>query len=433
MKRAALSDPPPKSEHPTRPGHRPASERPAGPGPRRDGVLVIDKPSGPTSHDVVARLRRALGVKRIGHAGTLDPMASGVLVVLVGEATKLAPYLTAQDKRYTARVVLGVGTDTLDANGEVTATRALPRWLDEELDALARAGGPLGGDAGEALARAAPRLAAALDAERARRAQTPPAYSAIKVAGQRSYALARAGQAVDLSARAVEVRSLGLTGASGGGPAALAGASGGGPAALAGASGGGPAALAGAPGGGPAALAGAPGGGPAALAGAPAPGSATATLELDLAVSKGYYVRSLARDLGAHLEVPAHLSALRRTASGSFTLDQAVALDAGVDALRAALRPLAEAASSSLPVAFLTEHGARRARLGQALTESDFTVVPTHPGASVWLAPDGQVVALGAPELGEDVAERPLSLATARFSVLRGFTGVANDGEIPER
>ncbi|MGK4004307.1 tRNA pseudouridine(55) synthase TruB [Sorangium sp. So ce1036] len=368
---------------------------------------MIDKPSGPTSHDVVARLRRALGVKRVGHAGTLDPMASGVLVVLVGEATKLAPYLTAQDKRYTARVVLGVGTDTLDADGEVTATRALPRWLDEELDALARAGGPLGGDAGEALARAAPRLAAALDAERARRAQTPPAYSAIKVAGQRSYALARAGQAVDLSARAVEVRSLGLTGASRGDPAALAGAPGGDPAALA--------------------------GDPAALAGAPATGSATATLELDLAVSKGYYVRSLARDLGVHLEVPAHLSALRRTASGRFTLDQAVALDAGVDALRAALRPLAEAASSSLPVAFLTEHGARRARLGQALTESDFTVVPTHPGASVWLAPDGQVVALGAPELGEDVAERPLSLATARFSVLRGFTGVANEGEIPER
>lgn len=391
MKRTAQSDPPPTSEHTPKPGSPRASERPAGLGSRRDsardGVLVIDKPSGPTSHDVVARLRRALGVKRIGHAGTLDPMASGVLVVLVGEATKLAPYLTAQDKRYTARVVLGVGTDTLDAEGEVTATQPLPPWLDAELDALARAGGPLaGGDAGDALARTAPRIAAALDAERARRAQTPPAYSAIKVAGQRSYALARAGQAVDLADRPVEVRSLVLTAVSRGAPGSHAGA----------------------------------------------PAVTTATLDLDLEVSKGYYVRSLARDLGAHLDVPAHLSALRRTASGAFTLDQAVPLDASAEAMRAALRPLAEAASASLPVAFLTEHGTRRARLGQSLTSADFTVAPAHPGASVWLAPDGQLVALGAPELGKDASKKPQSPATARFSVLRGFTGVGNDHETSE-
>ncbi|HTN87108.1 MAG TPA: tRNA pseudouridine(55) synthase TruB, partial [Sorangium sp.] len=180
------------TEHTTESAPPQRPERAAGGGARPEGVLVIDKPRGPTSHDVVARLRRALGVKRIGHAGTLDPMASGVLVVLVGEATKLAPYLTAQDKRYTARVALGVGTDTLDADGDVTAAAPLPAWLDAELAALAAASGPPG-DA--ALAALAPRIAAALDAERARRAQTPPAYSAIKVAGQRSYALARAGQA----------------------------------------------------------------------------------------------------------------------------------------------------------------------------------------------------------------------------------------------
>ncbi|WP_441286053.1 tRNA pseudouridine synthase B [Sorangium sp. KYC3313] len=365
---------------------------PAGPeratsrGARPEGVLVIDKPRGPTSHDVVARLRRALGVKRIGHAGTLDPMASGVLVVLVGEATKLAPYLTAQDKRYTARVVLGVGTDTLDADGEIMATQPLPPWLDAELGALAGAGGPLGG---EALARAAPRIAAAIDAERARREQAPPAYSAIKVAGQRSYALARAGQAVELSARAVEVRSLEVTGASRGvlGAAPAAGAA-------------------------------------PATGAAPAAGAAPATLDLELGVSKGYYVRSLARDLGAHLDVPAHLSALRRTASGSFTVEQAVSLDAGAEALRASLRPLADAAAASLPVARLTEHGARRARMGQALTESDFSMVPAHPGAAVWLDPDGVVVALGASEVAdEDAGEGHPAPSPTRFSVLRGFSG----------
>ncbi|WP_437932900.1 tRNA pseudouridine synthase B [Sorangium sp. So ce341] len=376
MKQAAPAAPPPMPEHATEGAPPPAPERAAAVRPRPEGVLVIDKPRGPTSHDVVARLRRALGVKRIGHAGTLDPMASGVLVVLVGEATKLAPYLTAQDKRYTARVVLGVGTDTLDADGEVTAAQPLPAWLDEELGALAGAGGPPGA---EALAAAAPRIAAALDAERSRREQTPPAYSAIKIAGQRSYALARAGQAVDLAARAVEVRSLAVSGASRGGP------------------------------------------------GAP---DAVATLDLELEVSKGYYVRSLARDVGAHLGVPAHLSALRRTASGAFTVARAVPLDAGAEALRASLRPLAEAAAESLPVARLTEDGARRARLGQPLTDADFSLAPAHPGPAVWLDPDGRVVALGAPEVVEGAdaedAERSPALPAARFSVLRGFSGATD-------
>ncbi len=391
MKQTAQTDPPPMPEHTVEGAPPPEPERATTGRPRPDGLLVIDKPRGPTSHDVVARLRRVLGVKRIGHAGTLDPMASGVLVVLVGEATKLAPYLTAQDKRYTARVVLGVGTDTLDADGEITAAQPLPAWLDDELGALAGA-----------VACAAPRIAAALDAERARREQTPPAYSAIKVAGQRSYALARAGQAVDLAARAVEVRSLAVAGAARGGPAT-----------------------------------------PAADAApaTPAADAAPATLELELEVSKGYYVRSLAGDLGAHLGVPAHLSALRRTASGAFTVAQAVALDAGAGALRAALRPLAEAAASSLPVARLTEDGTRRARLGQSLTESDFSMAPARPGAAVWLDPDGHVVALGAPDLaldapegiGAGVSESSPALLTTRFSVLRGFTGGADTRENPAR
>lgn len=102
------------------------------------GVLVIDKPRGPTSHDVVIRLRRVLRVKQIGHAGTLDPMATGVLVVAIGEATKLVPWLTAADKEYAATIALGIETDTLDAQGrEVRRVPPSP----ELLSALSAPGG----------------------------------------------------------------------------------------------------------------------------------------------------------------------------------------------------------------------------------------------------------------------------------------------------
>src|SRR4051794_41892387 len=95
-------------------------------GPAPDGVLVVDKPRGPTSHDVVARVRKALKTRHVGHAGTLDPMATGVLVVAVGEGTKLVPWLTADDKEYEATVRLGVGTATLDAEGAETARAEVP-------------------------------------------------------------------------------------------------------------------------------------------------------------------------------------------------------------------------------------------------------------------------------------------------------------------
>src|SRR5450432_1318144 len=99
----------------------------------RSGVLVIDKPRGPTSHDVVARLRRALATREVGHAGTLDPMATGVLVVAIGEATKLVPWLTAQDKTYEATLALGAETDTLDADGRETRRAPLDAELLEAL------------------------------------------------------------------------------------------------------------------------------------------------------------------------------------------------------------------------------------------------------------------------------------------------------------
>ena len=346
-----------------------------------EGVLVVDKPRGPTSHDVVSRMRRALGTRRIGHAGTLDPMASGVLVILVGEATKLAGYLTAHDKRYVARVALGAGTDTLDAEGEVTETGAIPGWLAGELGALAAVAASEKGlwAEGEVAARA-PGIAAAIAGELGRREQVPPAHSAIQVGGQRSYALARAGREVELPARPVEVRALSLRGVTLG--SETQGAMG-------------------------------------AMGAMDAMG-AMAEIEVEIEVTKGYYVRSLARDLGVRLGVPAHLTALRRTASGAFTIDRALSPDAGSEALRAALLPVAEAAAIGLPTARLTEAGARRARQGQRITVADFEAAPPvgaaqeEPAAAAWLAPDGGVVAVGSARMegGEP-----------RFSVLRGFSG----------
>ena len=149
-----------------------------------NGVLVVDKPRGPTSHDVVARARRALGTRSIGHAGTLDPMATGVLVLAVGEGTKLVAHLTAEDKEYEATITLGTETDSLDADGEPTATAALPASLD----------------------RARARDAAARFVGTYR--QEAPAVSAIKVAGRPLHARVRKGEEVKPPAREVTVNHI---------------------------------------------------------------------------------------------------------------------------------------------------------------------------------------------------------------------------------
>jgi tRNA pseudouridine55 synthase len=162
------------------------------------GLLVIDKPRGPTSHDVVMRLRRALRVREVGHAGTLDPMATGVLVVAVGEATKLVPWLTGHDKAYEASIALGVETDTLDADGRETAREPLGDALS---GALAEA------RPGDALPEL---LAAAFASERTRIRQDPPVFSAVKTGGERAYAMARRGEAPALDARPVRVDRLAL-------------------------------------------------------------------------------------------------------------------------------------------------------------------------------------------------------------------------------
>jgi tRNA pseudouridine55 synthase len=314
------------------------------------GVVAVDKPGGMTSHDVVARARRMLRTRKIGHAGTLDPMATGVLVLLVGEGTKLGPYLTAHRKTYVARVAFGATTDTLDREGRVTATGEVPAWLREELSG----------------ATARPRLTAALAAELARTEQVPPAYSAIQVDGRRSYDRARAGEVVELPPRPVE--ALGLR----------------------------------------------------VLDSAVPEGDALPFADIEVEVSKGYYVRSLARDLGERLGVPAHLTALRRIASGPFAIERAVKLEP--EAMAAGLVPLDEAAAAALPSGRLTEEGAVRARHGKRLAPDDFAALSPEGEAAAWFDPRGHLVAVGTRAAEESAKEAPPEgTEPAGFVLHRGF------------
>jgi tRNA pseudouridine55 synthase len=152
-----------------------------------DGVLVCDKPAQMTSHDVVARVRRLAGQRRVGHGGTLDPPATGVLVLALGRATRLLPFLPTEPKRYRARIAFGAETDTLDAAGTVTATA--------DAGAVDEAG-----------------LRAALAGFVGPQEQVPPMVSAIKVAGERLYAKARRGEEVERAARPIVIHDLELLG-----------------------------------------------------------------------------------------------------------------------------------------------------------------------------------------------------------------------------
>ncbi len=295
------------------------------------GIVLVDKPSGPTSHDIVARARRAFRSSAVGHAGTLDPAASGLLVLLVGQATKLGPYATDHDKIYEAEVQFGRSTTTWDAEGTTEQEAPVPEDLVRELDALALSSGSA--DRSEVTDRR--RLASALEAELHRTSQVPPAFSAIKQGGRHAYELARRGALVELPPRPVAVRSLTVVGAGG------------------------------------------------------------TRLVVRLNVAKGYYVRSFARDLGEALSVPAHLARLRRLASGPFRIDEAVPLPAPDETLGSALLPLASVVGRVLPVASLTERGLTLTRHGRLLTPEDFVTAPAADGFAAWLAPDGHLAAVG--------------------------------------
>jgi tRNA pseudouridine55 synthase len=223
--------------------------------PRLDGILVVDKSAGPTSHDIVGLVRRLSGMKRVGHGGTLDPFARGVLPVFLGRATRVAEYHLGDRKQYQATVCFGAASTTDDLEGELTP---MP---------------PADGRA--VLERSA--VEAALGAFRGPIVQVPPAYSAIKVAGRRAYALARAGQRPELTPRSVEIDRLELLDWDDSDPE-----------------------------------------------------RPIAVVEVDC--SAGTYIRALARDLGMALGSGAYLGALSRTASGPFRLADAIT----VDAIRAA-------------------------------------------------------------------------------------------------
>ena len=252
-----------------------------------DGVLIVDKPSGPTSHDVVARVRRALKEKRIGHTGTLDPLATGVLALVIGRATRLASLLSSDRKSYVAGVRLGCATPTYDAaerQAEGLAPPPAPEVTAEEIEPL-------------------------LADFRGTFMQAPPPYSAKKIGGVAAYRLARRDKAVQPASVEVTVDRLELL------------------------------------------------------------GLADGLLDLELTASAGFYVRSLAHDLGQRLGCGAHLETLRRTAAGAFTLDHAVPLDRieGDPEAAALLVPL-EDLLPHIPAVHLDEAGTRKASHGNTVT-----------------------------------------------------------------
>jgi tRNA pseudouridine55 synthase len=284
-----------------------------------DGVLVIDKPAGPTSHDVVAVARRALGGARVGHTGTLDPLATGVLPLVVGRATRLASFMTGADKEYVARIRFGIATDTYDAEGlDPQSAPARPTGLGE------------------------PDVRRALDMFVGRYQQTPPAFSAKKIGGTPAYKLARrdggvAVRPVDVTVTELELLSF-----------------------------------------------------------------IDDVAQVRLVCSSGFYVRSLAHDVGERLGCGAHLASLRRTRAGEFTLADAVTLDAlatGGDRAARHLVPMGRLLGQ-LPAIVLAASGIKRVGHGADLGPGD-VVGPlpggaAGPGGTRWrlLDDDGQLLAL---------------------------------------
>jgi tRNA pseudouridine55 synthase len=277
------------------------------------GLVVVDKPAGMTSHDVVSRLRRLLGSRRVGHAGTLDPMATGVLVCAVQRATKLLGHLPLEPKVYWATMRLGMSTTTDDAEGQ-------------------RTGGADAATVGE------PQIRAVLAGLRGDIEQVPSTVSAVKIDGQRAYALARAGAQVVLAGRPVTVSRFELVDLR--------------------------------------------------------RGEAVTDLDVLVECSGGTYVRALARDLGAALEVGGHLTALRRTRVGPYGLHDARTLDelASSPVLSAHLDDVVTQAFPHRPVdaqqARALAHGASLPAIGLA-------------GTHAAIGPDGVAVALLAERDGQ--------------------------------
>lgn len=270
------------------------------------GLVVVDKPAGMTSHDVVGRCRRIFGTRKVGHAGTLDPMATGVLVVGIERATKILGMLTATDKSYAATIRLGQATSTEDAEGEVLQTVSASGVGQAQIETAVAA------------------LRGEID-------QIPSAVSAIKVAGQRAYKLAREGHPVELAPRRVRIERFDVLSVRYEGD--------------------------------------------------------LVDVDVDVDCSSGTYIRALARDVGAALGVGGHLTALRRTRVGAFELDQAARLEDLAQRPRLSYT-LDEACLLAFPRRDLTAEETEDTRHGRPLK------VAGIEGVYAATASDGRVIAL---------------------------------------
>jgi tRNA pseudouridine55 synthase len=280
----------------------------------------VDKPQGWTSHDVVGRMRRIAGTRKVGHAGTLDPMATGVLVVGINKATRLLTSIVGTSKTYTATIRLGESTVTDDAEGEVTATRSAAAVTEEAV----RAG------------------VAALTGEIE---QVPSSVSAIKVNGERAYARVRSGEEVKLAARPVTIHRFEVHGIR--------------------------------------------------RVREGEPGSEALDVDVTVECSSGTYIRALARDLGEALGVGGHLTALRRTQVGPYTLDQAHTLEQLAEELN--VLEMSLAARALMPNRELTDEETTEISFGRriaagAAAGTPAAATPEKPAAG--FAPDGTLVAL---------------------------------------
>ncbi|CCH89755.1 tRNA pseudouridine synthase B [Modestobacter italicus] len=276
-------------------------------------LLLVDKPAGMTSHDVVAVARRVLSVRKVGHAGTLDPMATGLLVLGVGAATRLLGHLSGSDKTYDATVRLGQSTVTDDAEGEVTATTSAAGVGEDD-------------------------VRAALAAQVGALQQVPSSVSAVKVGGRRSYDRVRAGEEFELAARSVTVHRIDVH-----------------------------------------------------RVGRPTP--ELLDVDVTVACSTGTYIRAIARDVGAALGVGGHLTALRRTSSGPFSIDRARPVEDAAAALAGpgpgpGVLALADAARAVFPARELSAEEAVAVGHGQRVPATGAA------GLHAALAPDGRLVAL---------------------------------------
>ena len=272
-----------------------------------DGLIVVDKEPGMTSHDVVARLRRLARTRKVGHGGTLDPLATGVLVIGVGRATRLLTYIVGTGKIYSGSIRLGQATITDDAEGEITHSAPAGHLSDTDIH--------------ERLAE----MTGEVD-------QVPSSVSAIKVRGVRSYHRVRQGEEVQLEARRVTIARIDVLKITHSGE--------------------------------------------------------LVDVDVEVACSSGTYIRAIARDLGAALGVGGHLTALRRTAVGDFTLAEARTLEQLAQLDDPVILPLAQALARAMPVISVDEEQARTVSHGGPLPQAGIQ------GPYGVIGPDGTALAV---------------------------------------